>query len=113
MPKKFCSAHPCGNTVAIGTRYCDDHKYLLPTKKAKAIYLSPAWQRFRKWFIGKHPFCAECERHGRLVKTQIVDHIIEIEDGGMRLTEDNCQSLCHSCHKQKTAAAAKQRAGVK
>ena len=109
VPKRFCSAHPCGNVVPLGVRYCDEHRHLEPTKKAKIFYLSPAWQRFRAWYIQKYPFCVVCESHGRLVKAKIVDHVTEIEDGGLRLSEENCQSLCSSCHNKKTAEMARQR----
>ena len=33
----------------------------------------------------------------------MVDHIIELKDGGDRLSEENAQSLCWKCHGIKTA----------
>jgi 5-methylcytosine-specific restriction endonuclease McrA len=34
----------------------------------------------------------------------MVDHIIEIKDGGALTSEDNAQALCWKCHGLKTAA---------
>lgn len=42
-------------------------------------------------------------KHGRTTPMRIVDHIIPIEQGGKRLAKDNVQSLCQTCHNQKTA----------
>ncbi|XPS83916.1 HNH endonuclease domain protein [Desulfosarcina variabilis str. Montpellier] len=39
----------------------------------------------------------------------IVDHIVELKDGGAPLSEDNVQSLCRSCHQRKTAREARLR----
>ena len=43
-----------------------------------------------------------CEKKGKLVGVQVVDHIIPIKQGGKELCSDNLQSLCHSCHNRKT-----------
>jgi 5-methylcytosine-specific restriction protein A len=39
---------------------------------------------------------------GKLVAAYHVDHIIPIESGGDERDHGNLQSLCHSCHSQKT-----------
>lgn len=41
-----------------------------------------------------------CVKCGEIAK--VVDHIIEINDGGCKLCYDNLESLCHLCHNRKT-----------
>jgi 5-methylcytosine-specific restriction endonuclease McrA len=48
------------------------------------------------------PFCKICLDNGRAVNADVVDHIVPLDQGGERLEQQNLQSLCHSCHKQKT-----------
>lgn len=61
------------------------------------------WRRFRDWYAKRNPLCEECLKHGRTTPMRIVDHITPIEQGGARLAVSNVQSLCQSCHNQKTA----------
>lgn len=49
--------------------------------------------------------CVECGRRAREV-----DHKIPLSDGGTEFDENNCQSLCKSCHMQKTIGETKVRA---
>lgn len=62
------------------------------------FYSSRPWRNLRRWFLNGNPLCNICER----IATQ-VDHIIPIMAGGQPLDADNLQSLCASCHSQKTA----------
>lgn len=39
----------------------------------------------------------------------IVDHVVELKDGGAELSPDNSMSLCRSCHNKKTAREKKRR----
>lgn len=43
----------------------------------------------------------------------MVDHIVEIQDGGALTAEDNAQSLCWKCHGIKTAEAKNHRRSTK
>ena len=52
-----------------------------------------------------NPICKWCEEEGRVTPGQIVDHIVEIKDGGQTLSFDNLQTLCLPHHNQKTAWA--------
>lgn len=70
------------------------------------FYRSPAWKRVRKIQLTKHPICINCDR-----PAAIVDHIVEIRDGGSRLSLSNLQSMCISCHNTKTAEAKQNRGG--
>ncbi|WP_340619110.1 HNH endonuclease, partial [Xenorhabdus entomophaga] len=46
--------------------------------------------------------CQECLRSGRVVEAKTVDHIIPKAHGGAD-ADNNLSSICHSCHKRKTA----------
>lgn len=64
---------------------------------------SARWQRFRRWFLARHPLCAECERTGRATPATDVDHITRRrERPDLALDESNCQALCKPCHARKT-----------
>ncbi|WP_201351882.1 HNH endonuclease signature motif containing protein [Hydrogenimonas urashimensis] len=55
--------------------------------------------------------CQACKRQGVITPATIVDHIIEIKDGGCATCSDNLESLCASCHAKKTAEQRKEREG--
>jgi 5-methylcytosine-specific restriction protein A len=46
--------------------------------------------------------CLHCEEEGKVVPADVVDHIKPIKQGGAKLSHNNIQSLCHSCHNKKT-----------
>ena len=85
--------------------------YWLPERKEKqwssdadaSFYHTKGWRKTRAAFITAHPQCALCEKIGRLVKADVVDHIEPISFGGERFDWNNLQSLCHSCHNSKSA----------
>ena len=64
------------------------------------------WNKARKGYLAKHPWCAECKRQGRATPATLVDHIIP-HRGDMKLFWDssNWQSLCNEppweCHNRK------------
>ena len=61
------------------------------------------WYKVRKRILERDNYlCQICLKHGRYVTATDVDHIVPIAHGG---TDDdsNLQSLCHDCHKTKTA----------
>ena len=103
MAKKYCATFPCPN-LAVDGAYCQEHKQARAPKETDPFYLSVRWRRFRAWYLGKHPLCEQCEREGRgAVPAVMVDHIVEIEDGGALTEEENAMSLCWKCHGIKTA----------
>ncbi|WP_319524664.1 HNH endonuclease signature motif containing protein [uncultured Desulfosarcina sp.] len=102
-PRRYCAKFPCSNLAEPGSAYCRAHKPKPAPKETDPFYSSTAWKRFRSWYRARHPLCEECEKHGRIVPMAIVDHIVEIKDGGAPFSEDNVQSLCRSCHNKKTA----------
>ena len=66
------------------------------------FYRSRAWQKVRKAFFSMNPVCKWCEEEGRTTEGKIVDHIVEIKDGGSRFGFENLQTLCQYHHNQKT-----------
>lgn len=61
------------------------------------------WRRESKAWLDRHPFCADCDRAGRIRLASLVDHIVP-HRGNMKLFWDrgNWQSLCKTCHGVKT-----------
>ena len=64
------------------------------------FYSMPKYRKARKKFMSEHPYCAEC---GRVASD--LDHI-RPHKGDLSLfwDKDNWQSLCKSCHSEKTAS---------
>lgn len=65
------------------------------------MYQSQDWQRLRRSYLLRHPFCVECMP--RLVTGRQVDHKVP-HKGDVRLffDEANLQTLCDSHHSAKT-----------
>jgi hypothetical protein len=67
-------------------------------------YHLAAWRRLRAAKLADKPLCEVCERRGKLVAADTVDHVIAIAKGGEAFPAlDGLMSLCESCHNQKTA----------
>ena len=89
--------------------YCDKH--LRSTRKqqderrgsAASRGYGARWRKARASYLGLHPLCAECQRHGRAVAASVVDHI-KPHKGNRKLfwDERNWQALCKRCHDAKT-----------
>jgi 5-methylcytosine-specific restriction protein A len=117
-PKKPCAYPGCPNLVKPGERYCEEHRKLVnrgykrerDDKEIQKIYSSKRWKKVREMKMKQcGGLCELCLKEGRIVKADVVDHIIEIKDGGCIYCLDNLQCLCHSCHNKKTAAVKKSR----
>lgn len=116
-PLKPCNKIGCSNLTR--DKYCEDHIHVADSerkemhrhydkyqrdKQAASFYNSVAWRRVRQAAIMRdHGLCQECIKYKRVTTATEVDHIIPIKvDWSLRLTLSNLQSLCHSCHMQKT-----------
>lgn len=66
------------------------------------------WMSIRARWLGANPLCVACIANGYTRPANRLDHIVPLIDGG-RDDESNYQSLCASCHDEKTAQEAKAR----
>ena len=73
------------------------------------FYNSSEWRALRKYFFKQNPLCKWCEEEGQIVEGKIVDHIVEINDGGAKLDTNNLMTLCARHHAQKTNFERKKR----
>lgn len=98
-------------------RYCSEHRRLMNRqyeevrdKEFRGIYGSNRWRKLREIVLKRDGgLCQQCRREGRITVADVVDHIVELRDGGCAFCEDNLESLCHACHAKKTARERKKR----
>lgn len=101
-PKRPCSYSGCHNLCE--GRFCEEHartenrryeKYDRdPNTKRR---YGREWQRIRKRYVEKHPFCEQCYEHGVLIPVDEVHHKKPLAEGGTH-DFDNLISLCQPCH---------------
>ena len=60
------------------------------------------WRKFAAHWLTQEPLCRLCKARGVLTPGVLVDHVIPLSAGGKRLSRDNVQTLCRSCHRVKT-----------
>jgi len=101
-----CSKHTVKRNNATDKKYRNRED----RKELTAFYQSIQWRRLRQYHITRNPLCTLCSDEGLTVVADVVDHIEEIKDNPARkLDGDNLQSLCHSCHNNKTAIVRRKR----
>jgi 5-methylcytosine-specific restriction protein A len=102
---KACGFPHCTNVQE--ERFCTEHK----RKPKPDLYRGSAayrgydgdWQKFRAWFVKRHPLCVDCLLEGKPVAVQEVHHIKKLtEYPELRLVESNCLALCKSHHSTRT-----------
>ena len=95
------------------SRYCKEcqgnRAQSVSTKQRDAIYGTARWQKLREVAIKRQPLCSACLALGLVVPAEVIDHIVEIRDGGAPYSLDNLQSLCCKCHARKTTKMQGQR----
>ena len=82
-----------------------------PVKTALAFYRSPEWIALRSSRIGDPDWLAARKR-GKPGERMILDHVIEMKDGGPPLDPRNTKWLTHSEHQAKTEQTKRRRAGL-
>jgi 5-methylcytosine-specific restriction protein A len=78
--------------IVQGRRAVDNSKF----------YNSRTWRKFRKQRLIEEPLCVHCDEKGITKEATVLDHIIRIAIGGDKLTKENTQPLCRSCHNSKS-----------
>ena len=79
-------------------------------KRAAKLRTSRRFRAMRMAWLTDHPWCAECERQGRLNLADELDHVVPVSkrpDWFWR--RSNWQSLCRRCHERKTASENKKK----
>jgi 5-methylcytosine-specific restriction protein A len=73
-----------------------------PTAAARGY--GSRWQKARRRYLQRNPFCWHCDQEGRVTAATQVDHIVP-HRGDLLLfwDQENWQPLCASCHSRKTA----------
>lgn len=115
-PKKPCAAPGCRRLTLA--RYCSDHerkrensqrnnriRYDQERGTATSRGYNFRWSKYSKQYRVEHPLCVMCKAKGILTLAECVDHIEPVNgaDDPKFWDESNHQSLCHSCHSEKTA----------
>jgi 5-methylcytosine-specific restriction protein A len=111
--KKFCPHRGCKTLVDLDTSYCDEHindiqisrqQYNKQRPEWHNLYKSYRWRNARLRYLMEHPLCVECERIGRLISGNTINHIIP-HKGNYDLfwNESNWETLCKRCHDRRTA----------
>lgn len=90
-----CTKHP--SNFAPRKKY--EHHY---DDRGRNIYDTPLWKKYRKAQLLLKPLCEDCLMFGISTPAKIVDHVIEIKDGGEIYDFDNFRSLCPMHHNKKT-----------
>ncbi len=73
-------------------------------ERNQKFYQSKQWQKLRLLKLSEEPLCEHCLAKNIVTAGEEVDHIISITiDWSKRLSYDNLQVFCKSCHSKKTA----------
>lgn len=108
QPKRLCN-HPHCPDFQDKDGYCNKHakerrdRYERTREGSHKRGYDNKWRKVRAVYLRRYPLCVVCEKEGILLMATQVDHIIP-HKGDMKLfwSESNWQSLCSSCHSQKT-----------
>lgn len=99
-PWRLCNHSGCRKLTR--ERYCQDHRYVPPTRKRDKFLDTQAWRDLRAAFVEAHPYCQHCYPE-QLVAAEDVDHILPRRTHPeLALDWNNLQSLCKTCHLDKT-----------
>ena len=96
-PLRYCLGR-CGKAVPRG--YCD----ICQPQRDPGVHYGRQWGKARLAFLAVHPFCVDCEREGKTMLANEVDHIVP--HGGRASwfwDRTNWQPLCKPHHSAKTA----------
>ncbi len=108
-PLRPCKHTGCAELTRDPSGYCEQHRsearmYERYRGSARKRGYNKQWEKESKGFLKEHPLCVECEKQGKFIPAQVVDHIVP-HRGNQKLFWDkrNWQPLCKHHHDQKTA----------
>lgn len=109
-----CGTLGCKNTKAKFSSLCTEHggrdtydhkRYNNTDRRRQAAdkYNTTQWRTLRQIQLSTHPICAGCKVDGIITSASHVDHIFPWQQVGEHaFTHNLYQSLCPSCHSNKT-----------
>lgn len=68
------------------------------SREHQDFYNSQRWRKLSRAMRRKHPLCQDCLELDIITASQMVDHVIEIRDGGDKWNPSNLRCLCNKCH---------------
>lgn len=122
---KQCNHVSCRTLIPFDERYCGKHLHKERERnrrydkrreerdeKYRKIYHSTRWRKLRKQVLLRDDhLCRLCRLNVLITPAAEVDHIIELRDDiNKAFDAENLQSLCSSCHRDKTIEEQKKRA---
>lgn len=75
-------------------------------RRRNKFYESRSWRNLRAFILRNEPLCRLCSQKGIAKEAKVVDHIDPIEHGGAKLSPENVQPLCITCHNSKSGREA-------
>jgi len=89
----------CPAEAAPGSSRCARHRSApwAGRESPSARGYDRKWERLRRWFLNRNPFCADCGG-----PAEEVHHKVALAEGGARLDEGNLEALCKGCHSRRT-----------
>lgn len=109
MLAKKCTYAGCREVLTDGSYRCPTHAKKTAYRGFwdgfQRFYNSDRWKRARNAKLVMNPMCEMCKKQPAVM----VDHIVELKDGGAETDLENLQSLCDPCHKLKTGREKRRR----
>lgn len=105
---KACRSRGCRNTTTDSDGYCSQHKgegwkSYKPGQSRHQRGYGSQWDVIRPRVLKRDKgLCQDCLKKGLAREAKCVDHIVAKAHGGTD-ADENLQSLCWPCHKEKTA----------
>jgi 5-methylcytosine-specific restriction protein A len=99
-----CRELGCPNQKTYRSTFCADHGGGI-TEKGKEnskLYSTAYWKKQRASQLSKNPLCASCLLDGKVVSAEHIDHVFPHRQDGVKFKNNIFQSLCASCHTNKT-----------
>ena len=110
IKRKICPTHGIYSTVSCETCKKERNEIYNNSrdKEAESFYHTQQWRKLRARQLTKEPLCINFDKCGNVAT--IADHIQEVKDGGLKFDIENLNSICASCHNEKTQREKKKRA---